>query len=303
MSNTSVFDRHQLMELIAHRLESPETSDTPSSVDSELLAALMDGTLSPSDAESLRGQLTKADAETLSAIADAMSIHAEFAQEEAKSITKFRWPLAIGALAAAAAVFFFVRTNGSNADLQPQQYASLTSASGAGLDRPTWSALRGATTETAEPTRSIRVGVVLANLALEAVHQDSVGDNLNALSSMISEISGSQPAVMSLQSMQTLSKLTVAQVTTISEHALPLVDNDAANLGNFLQTVRIAAAHNDVAFFEKTDAKALTNNTSIRIDDAVKTQLTELAVLIGAKNRDLSAIAALSDRVLAELTR
>lgn len=323
------------MELIERRLESQEMSHIPSSVDSELLAALMDGTLSPADAESLREQIAKADAPTLSAIADAMAIHAEFAQDEQASVestnaidlekkdvgppidelasirklkidrpsVKSRWPIAVGALAAAAVIAFFVRENNFSYVLMPQQYGLLTSSAGAGLDRPTWSALRGGTTETPEPTRSIRIGVLLANLGVEAAHQDSIGDNLSNMLSLLAEISGSQPAVMTLQAMQSQPKLTVAQVATISGSTLPLVDENAASLGGYLQSVRIAAAHNDVVFFKKTHPKLLSNFRTIHVDDATKAQIAQLASLINSGSPDLPAIASLSDRVLSALTR
>lgn len=302
------------MELIKQRLNTPTPLADPTDVDSELVAALIDGRLSASDADALRNQLANTDAATLTAIAEAMAMSAEFEMETstppsheettvAMRYPKRRWPMAIGALAAAALLVVFVQSRNGTDAFKPYTYASAISVSGAGSDRPIWSISRGAANHIPEPARSIRVGVLLTNLALESIHQDSTGQNVPVLLSLLADIPGAASAATSVRALQSSPKITVDQLKQVGSEVIQIVDDNAADLGAYLQATRIAVEHNDTLFFSRTDSKVLTNAASLGLNVGQKANVAQLAALVNAKKRDWAAIGALANVVLLDITQ
>jgi hypothetical protein len=283
----------------------------PQQIDPERLAALLDGRLSPAEADAVRKQLATADDDTLAAYADAIAVSAELADTSDRGVVipiekarrKRQWATAAVAAAAAVITIFLYGPARRAPGYPPAQYASAISSS-ANLREPVWSVTRGATGGTVEPARSVRVGALLTDLELDAKRGDTSKVHARELAALLGN-EGSGPVRLSLQGMaEQKSAITAQQVHLIGRQVLNLVDRPRANAGAYLEAARIAALSEDNKFFDQVlPGPLFALKSDSTLDASTKDALRTLEAELSKRPRDTRALGSQLTALLQKLAQ
>ena len=284
----------------------------------ERLAALLDGRLGAAEASALREQLASADAETLSAYADAVAIARELdgtsgdasARESstagaASLRARRRWLVPATAIAAAVATFAVLRSGSSTPDYPPARFANAIPREAIALTAPAWSAARGADQLTGVAVAT-RVGSLLASLEVSAVRGTTTPANLEDLAGAIEHVPGGAVPAAQLRGLVSGSGASIARarVSEIGQECLALVDRQVAIAGAYLEAARMATAVGDTAFFDRVPASVVFDLRSRpNIDPAIGSLIDTFGARLKAKPRDASAISAAAGDLLRALAR
>jgi hypothetical protein len=273
----------------------------PPQIDPERLAALLDGRLSPAEADAVRQQLATADDDTLAAYADAIAVSAELTDTSDRGVVipigkarrKRQWAIATVAAAAAVITIFLYGPAQRAPGYQPAAYALALSDSAKLPDEQAWSATRGANGGVLDPARSIRIGALLTDLELGAKR----GDTSKVYAMRLAELlggAGEGPARASLQNIAGEKGAPNQQkVHEVGRQVLALaqVHQSRANLGAYLEAARIAALSEDNKFLDKVLPPPLFRlESDTTLDASTKDALRTLETELSKRPRDTRAL-------------
>ena len=270
---------------------------TPTNIDPERLAALLDGRLNDTEATAVRAQLASADEDTLAAYADAVAVFAEMNPSPVVSIEsarRRRWFIPAMAAAAAAAAIAGVALRPSA--YEPAMYASAVPLLSHSSAEPMWSVTRGGVDGVSDRARSIRIGALLTDLQVDAIHGDPAKTHASALATLIEGRLGNGARAAALREFVNSSSttLTADQAKSLGQQAVGATDRSLMRVGAYLEAARIASASGDVGFFDRS---------SMTVLSSLGADAQRVSSLIEATPRDAIAIHAAVETLLRQLAQ
>jgi hypothetical protein len=248
-----------------------------SPIDPERLGALLDGRVKGRERDELLARLAASD-EGLEAFADALAVHDELRDEDARAaeaaddprVVPFRRPvrraawgrgprLALAAALAAAAlgIATWGLDRGRGGADDPGRYAALLGAPGlpAGWEASPWTAARAAG-ETLDPrARAVRVGARITDLEAAAAAGDPAGARQAAaeVGALLGDLPAAGPAASVYDEIGRRAGEPAAALAPLREQgrrtAAALAGEEGVALGAWAEAARLAAARRDQRFF------------------------------------------------------
>lgn len=237
-----------------------------SRVDPERLAALMEGQLGERDAAEVRAALAASDAELVAAFADASAVATELGLTAAASRRKggrtlYSW-IPIVTLAAAASVFFIVRSRGNRDESfnAGALVAQLPSSIAAPAANP-WPATRGADDERAPSVRAARLGAALVDLQLAMRSADAAAVRRSAATivALADALPGASPLLAPYQVLASGGTVADSAERSLNEAEAALTSlagSAAVGAGAAGEVVRAVATSGDSAAVEALCGRA-----------------------------------------------
>lgn len=281
---------------------------TPQQIDPERLAALIDGRLSPSEAAAVRAQLASVDESVQSAFADAVALSRDSQAEGNPPLQlarRRRWRRALPAipmLAAAAAVFFFVKRSAPETEAyQPGMLAAALPASVSAPATLPWTATRGHDSETADRAIAVRIGVLLVDLELAALRGDTNMTAAFGMAALLQPLPGATAIANEFRQYAGAagSGTDALQRRRMGLEATRVSDSTLVALGAYIEAARLAAASGDSSFF--MGARNPLPEVGTSVDDSTQAQLTRLRAATSALPVPMNEVAALLNQLLHSL--
>ncbi len=279
----------------------------PQQIDPERLAALIDGRLSREEAATARAQLALADEAVQSAFADAVALSGE-GQEGAvvplETMRRRRWRRALPAipmLAAAAAVFFFVKREAPNAGTyQPGMLVASLPASVSAPSTLPWTATRGSD-GTPDRTTAVRIGVLLVDLELGALRGDTNMTAAYGLAALLEQTRGATAIANEFREYATTAGRGAdsLQRKRMGLDASRVADSALVSLGAYIEAARLAAASGDASFFQ--GSRNSIPDAGSTLEAATQSQLARMRELTATRPVPLNDLAALLEQLLRAL--
>lgn len=291
---------------------------TPSRIDPERLAALMEGKLSASEAAEVRAELAASDPELVAAFADAAAVSTELdIVKDTPSISPARgrrsiygWS-ALATLAAAALVFSVVRLSGGGD--QGFSAKSLIAPLPGTVQAPAgdpWSAVRGAGDDLAPSVRAARLGVMIVDLELASRVGDTIGVRRKAatIAALADGLPGAGPLVTQYRAIASGKAFPSPADTTrdrLNDALASLAGREWLSAGAEAEVIRAVAESRDATAVSALCDRAgdMKRKLTLPLSQPAASMRDSLTRALAERPCSADRLAALSSELLAVITR
>ncbi len=262
-------------------------------IDSERLAAFIDGKLGRAERQALLAQLASADDETLATFADALAVHGDLKHATPVRRPWMHWNRAAG-LAAAAAVVAAVGVGyvwRASRDLGDDPTRFVDFVEGATVGSPAmrlWTTRGGGSDQrVAGEALAIRIGASITDLSLTATARDTTARAIVAsIISTLGQVDGSTNAIAKYRQLEgelrAGARPREGQLRDAARSAALAAGGPATSAGAWMQAARVAAAQHDRSFFTRAANRAV-------LDSIAKVDLPEPAQDAVTRVRDAAS--------------